>query len=168
MTVTDSGSVYFGISLTTAAALREDLRDSLAKRSEKKLYIKGDARTPYASMTSILDAVRAAGIETPEILTAQTDSSQPGTVVSPKGLKVSQRPRLASSPQAIVLQMLKSGGQQPTLKINDEQIPWSDLQRTVRRLVQNGSESVVLIKADGILPFEHVVAVTDICSSIRG
>lgn len=166
VTVTDSGSVYLGISLTPPAALEAELRDGLAKQLERRLYIKADARTPYANVAQILDAVRAAGIETPELLTAQTDSSQPGTVVSPKGLEVSLVPRLASSPQAIVLQMQKSGDQQPILKINDEQIPWAALQRTVRRLEQNRSERVVLIKADGVLPFADVIEATDICSSI--
>jgi biopolymer transport protein ExbD len=165
VTVTDNGSVYFGIGLTTPAGLGEKVRGGLSNRTEKKLYIKVDARTPYASVVKVLEAVRTAGVETPELLTDQTDSSEPGALVSPKGLEVSVGPRLASSPQAIVLQMLKSGQQRPTLKINDEHVPWATLQSTLKQLFQNRSKRVVLLKAEGILPFANVVAVTDMCRS---
>lgn len=165
VTVTDNGSVYFGIGLTTTAALAEKIRGSLSNRPEKKLYIKTDARTPYASVVKVLEAVRMAGVETPELLTAQTDSSEPGALVSPKGLEVLVGPRLAFSPQAIFLHVFKSAQQRPTLKINDEDVPWAALQSQLKQLFQNGSERVVLVKAERILPFADVVAVADKCLS---
>jgi biopolymer transport protein ExbD len=167
VTVTDTGSVYLGIGPTTTAALAEKVRGGLSNRPEKNLYIKADARTPYASLVKVLDAVRMAGVETLKLLTAQTDSSEPGALVSPKGLEVLVGPRLASSSssQTIVLHVLKSAQQRHTLKINDEDVPWATLQIALRQLFQNGSERVVLVKAEGILPFADVVAVTDMCLS---
>jgi biopolymer transport protein ExbD len=165
VTVTDSGSVYLGIGLTTPAALAEKLRAGLSNRTEKQLYIKVDARTPYASVVKVLDAVRTAGVETPSLLTAQTDSSEPGAVAPPNGFEISLGRPIATSPEAVVLQALKSGQQRPTLKINDEQVPWAALQSTLRQLFQNGSERVVLVKAEGTLPFADIVAVIDICGS---
>jgi biopolymer transport protein ExbD len=109
VTVTDEGSVYVGIGLTTTAALAERVKGGLSNRTEKKLYIKADARTPYASVARVLDALRTAGVEAPNLLTAQTGSSEPGTLVSAKGLEVSLGPRLASGSKAVVLQVAKSG-----------------------------------------------------------
>lgn len=123
----------------------------LSGQTEKKLYIKADARTPYANVVNVLDAMRTAGVEAPNLLTAQQDSSEPGTLVPPKGLEVLVGPPLPSGSDAIVVQALNSGQRWPTLKINNE---------------QNRSEKVVPLKADGLLPFAHVVQVIDMCRSM--
>ena len=165
VTVTDKGSVYVGIGLTTTAALAERVKGGLSNRTEKKLYIKADARTPYASVARVLDALRTAGVEAPNLLTAQTGSSEPGTLVSPKGLEVSLGPRLASGSEAVVLQVAKSGQRLPRLKVNDQPVPWEALQSTLRLLFQNRRDRVVLLKAEGTLPFADVVMAADMCRS---
>ena len=165
VTVTDKGSVYVGIGLTTTAALAERVKGGLSNRTGKKLYIKADARTPYASVARVLDALRTAGVEAPNLLTAQTGSSEPGTLVSAKGLDVSLGPRLASGSEAVILQVAKSGQRLPRLKVNDEPVPWEALQSTLRLLFQNRSDRVVLLKAEGTLPFADVVMAADMCRS---
>jgi biopolymer transport protein ExbD len=165
VTVTDKGSVYVGIGLTTTAALAERVKGGLSNRTGKKLYLKADARTPYASVARVLDALRTAGVEAPNLLTAQTGSSEPGTLVSAKGLEVSLGPRLASGSEAVVLQVAKSGQRLPRLKVNDEPVPWEALQSTLRLLFQNRSDRVVLLKAEGTLPFADVVTAADMCRS---
>ena len=165
VTVTDKGSVYVGIGLTTTAALAERVKGGLSNRTEKKLYIKADARTPYASVARVLDALRTAGVEAPNLLTAQTGSSEPGTLVSAKGLEVSLGPRLASGSEAVVLQVAKSGQRLPRLKVNDQPVPWEALQSTLRLLFQNRRDRVVLLKAEGTLPFADVVMAADMCRS---
>jgi biopolymer transport protein TolR len=165
VTVTDEGSVYVGIGLTTTAALAERVKGGLSNRTEKKVYIKADARTPYASVARVLEALRTAGVEAPNLLTAQTGSSEPGTLVSPKGLEVSLGPRLASGSEAVVLQVAKSGQRLPRLKVNDEPVPWEALQTTLRLLFQNRRDRVVLLKAEGTLPFADVVKAADMCRS---
>jgi biopolymer transport protein TolR len=159
VTVTGNGSVYFGIDPITPTALEERVRDRESKR-EQRLYVKADARSPYADVEKVLDAARAAGVETPILLTTQHESPEPGTLVSPKGLEVLVGPPPSGS-VATVVQVLSSGQMTPALKINNEQIPWAALESTLRQLHQN--EKVVLVKADRILPFAHVVHVIDIC-----
>ena len=44
VSVTDNGSLYFGIDPISPAALAERVRSSLSNRAEKNLYIKADAR----------------------------------------------------------------------------------------------------------------------------
>ncbi len=143
--------------------MAEKVKSGLPSRTEKKLYIKADARTPYANVVNVLDAVRTAGVEAPNLLTAQRDSSEPGTLVPPKGLEVLVGPPSGSA--VTVMEVLNSGQRWPTLKINNQNIPWATLQSSLRQLFQNRSEKVVLVKAAGTLPFANVVDVTDMCRS---
>jgi biopolymer transport protein ExbD len=66
---------------------------------------------------------------------------------------------------ATVVQLLNSGQQQPLLKINNEPIPLTALQSTLRQRFQKGDEKVILLKADVHVPFAHVAEVIDICRS---
>jgi biopolymer transport protein ExbD len=165
VSVTDDGSVYFGVDPISPAALAEKVRDALSNRTERKLYIKADARTPYANVVKVLDAMRTAGVEAPNLLTAQRDSSGPGTLIPPKGLEVLIGPPLPAGSEAIVVQVLNSEHQRPALRINNEPFQRATLQSRLRQLLQNRSENVVHIQADATLPFAAVVNVIDVCRS---
>lgn len=160
---TEDGTVDFGVDQISSAGLAEKVKGGLSNWTEKKLYIKADARTPYANVVKVLDALHTAGVEAPNLLTSQPDSPEPGTLVPPKGLEVLVgRP---SGSAVTVVEVFNSGQQWPTLKINNQNIPWATLQSSLRKGFQNRSEKVVLVKAAGILPFANVVEVTDMCRS---
>jgi biopolymer transport protein ExbD len=157
--VTHDGRVYFGIDPIAPAALAE--KRGLVSRTGEKLYIKADARTAYGNVLKVLDAARRAGVAAPILLTAQQESPKPGTLVPPKGLEVLVGPPLPSGAESV--QLLNSGQPGPRLKINQQDIPWAALQSKLRQLFQNRSEKVVVVKADGVLPFSDVVHVVDLC-----
>jgi biopolymer transport protein ExbD len=165
VSVTDDGSVYVGVDPISPAALAEKFRDALSNRTERELYIKADARTPYANVVKVLDAMRTAGVEAPNLLTAQRDWSGPGTLILPKGLEVLIGPPLPAGSEAIVVQVLNSEHQRPALKISNEPVRRATLQSRLRQLLQNRSENVVHIQADATLPFASVVDVIDVCHS---
>lgn len=96
VTVPEDGTVYFGVDPMTPAALADTIKNRLSYRSENKLYIKADAHTPYANVTKVLRALRAAGVQGANLLTAQPDSAEPATQTPPMGLVVLVSP--ASSP----------------------------------------------------------------------
>lgn len=85
VTVTYDGSVYCGVSSISTAELAEKVKGVLSNRTEKTLYIKADARTPYGSLVKVLDSVLTAGVEGLTLLAAQRDAEKPGT---PKGLEL--------------------------------------------------------------------------------
>jgi hypothetical protein len=114
-------------------------------------------------VVKVLDAARTAGIEAPVLLTAQRESPKPGTVVPAKGLEVLVGPPPSGSPT--VVQVLDLGQQGPTLKINNEQVVWATLSSTLGKLLRNRSQKVVVVKADGLLPFAQVVHVIDMSRS---
>ena len=159
--VTHNGSVYLGIDPITPTALAEK-RDMFSRAGEE-LYIKADARTPYANLTKVLDAVRAAGVTAPNLLTGQPETPQPGKLLSPKGLEVFLVPPMPSGAQSTVVQVLNSEQGSPRLKINNQDIPWANLESSLRQILQSRSEKVVLVKADGGLAYLHVVHVIDVC-----
>jgi biopolymer transport protein TolR len=92
VTITKDGSVYLGVNRVNdpynSGALAEAVKGVLSNRPAKKLYIKADARTPYANVVKVIDTVRLAGVEELSLLTAQQESPQPGTIVRPKGIQV--------------------------------------------------------------------------------
>jgi biopolymer transport protein ExbD len=158
--------VYLGINPSTPAALAEQIEGRLSGR-EQKVYLKADARAPYADVVTILGAASTAGVEAPILLTNQPESPEPGTVVAPKGLEVLVGLPSPSGSESTVVEVLNSEQRWPMLKVNHEQIPWTALESTLSKLLQNRTEKVVLVKADGRLPFAQVVHVIDMCRSTQ-
>ena len=88
VTLTHGGGVYLGVNPIGMDALADNVRKALSNRTEKTLYIKADARVPYASFVRVLDAVHTAGVEGLTVLTDQRDSADRRTLVPPKGLEM--------------------------------------------------------------------------------
>lgn len=91
------------------------------------------------------------------------------TPLTPKGLEalVPQPPKDPSkatptSDRTIVVQVLKSGGDRPTLKINNEDATWENLEGKLADIYKTRAEKVMFVKADDELPFMDVAQVIDI------
>jgi biopolymer transport protein ExbD len=85
--VTADGQVFLGTDLVRTG-LVEKIRASLSGRADS-LYIKADARAPYAAVVTVLDDARSAGVDRVLLLlTTETGASGSGTVVSPRGFEV--------------------------------------------------------------------------------
>ena len=157
--VTHDGRVYLGIDPITPAALAEER--GLFSQAGEKLYIKADARTAYANVTKVLDAVHRAGVTAPNLLTGQPEAPQPGKLVLPKGVEVRVGPPLPSGAESV--QVLDSGQRGPMLKINNQDVPWAGLESRLGQLFPSRSEKVVVLRADGRLPYADVVHLIDVC-----
>ena len=160
--VTADGNLYFGVKPVTPDQLLEQMKATPRQR-DAKLYVKADARAPFANVVRVLEAGREVAFEAPVLLTAQSLSPAPGTVVPPNGLEVLIRPALAAGTVATVVQLLSSEQQKPLLMVNGDEISWSALGSTLRQHFQKGDEKVILLKADEHLPFGQVVQVIDTC-----
>ena len=161
ITLTNSGQIYFRTTAMTLDQLNEYMKAHTRNRTQK-LYIKADARVPYARVEKVLEAGRAAFFETPVLLTAQQEQPQPGAIVPPKGLEVAVGSSFSSGAVATVVE-LPLEQERPLLKINNDQISWSELESTLKRHFQNGDDKVVLLRADARLPFAQVVLAVDRC-----
>jgi biopolymer transport protein ExbD len=87
VTVTGTGGLYFGIEPVTPDTLAAKLKGRVSQGT-KSLYIKADARAPYAYVVKILDAARIAGVVAITLLTTQPKATQAGTVVPPEGIEM--------------------------------------------------------------------------------
>jgi biopolymer transport protein ExbD len=87
--LTADGTTYLRADAVRTPDLANEVRSILSNRKDKTLYIKADARVPYARVIEIIDAVQKSGVEGVTFLTAQQDAGNPGTKpVSPKGLQL--------------------------------------------------------------------------------
>jgi biopolymer transport protein ExbD len=165
VTVDESGRLYFG---SDPMKLEELKRWMIAhpRRRDQRLYIKADARAPYASVERALDAASAADFAEPVLLVNQPDASaKPGTVGPPKGLEVAVD---GSNPnaQAIVIEV-GSANDPTTLTLNHEPILWDSLQEKLRASVESGNEKSVFVQADGHAAFAQIARVVDACGGIK-
>jgi biopolymer transport protein ExbD len=87
ITVTDTGKLYFGIDPVAPGSLAEKLKGPMSDRTQS-LYVKADARAPYAWVVKVLDAARIAGVASVTLLTTQPKATQAGTVVIPEGIEM--------------------------------------------------------------------------------
>ena len=163
VTVTADGSLYFGIDPVTPESLLDEMKKRPRNRAAK-LYIKADARAPFAHLEKVLEAARVDFFQSAVLLTSQPEASNGGTLVPPKGLEVLIGSAAPAGAVATVVH-LQNSGLQPTLKINNDQISWSALQTTLKQHFQKGDEKAILVKADGQMPFAPVVRAIDICRS---
>jgi biopolymer transport protein TolR len=166
ITVAEDGSVYIGENPVSSAALVEEVKTRLSNPTDKKLYLKADARIQYASLEKVLDALRAAGVRALLVLTRQRDASEADAPVAPKGLEVLLVPPVAAGAEPMVVELLDSGKLWPMLEIDHHNIAWAALERTLGRFLENRAETAVRLKADAQLPFALVVDVSDACRSI--
>jgi biopolymer transport protein TolR len=91
------------------------------------------------------------------------------TPLTPKGLDalVPQPPKDKQkqpdpSDRTIVVQVLRSGGGQPALKINQDDVTWENLQGRLADIYKTRAEKVLFVKADTDLPFADVASVIDV------
>ncbi|HXH51330.1 MAG TPA: biopolymer transporter ExbD, partial [Terriglobia bacterium] len=172
LSVTRNGGVFLGIKPIRSAALAESIKAGRSRKIGNKVYIKADARTRYANVAKVLDAVRTAGDESAVVLltgqrgTPNPGTPNPGTPLPPYGLVAQMGVPSGNGSRATVLQLLDSGRLSPQLQINDQPIPWIDLQSSLRRVLPKSKNKVVLVKADGSLPYADVVRLIDACHSL--
>ena len=87
--LTADGTTYLGVNRLPMSALADSVRNILSTSNEKTLYIKADARVPYARLVEVIDAVRKSGVDGLTLLTAQQDTADRGrNLVAPKGLEM--------------------------------------------------------------------------------
>ena len=87
--LTADGTAYLRGDRLATPALADRVSSILSTRKEKTLYIKADARVPYARLVDVIDAVQKSGVEGLTLLTAQPDAADQGNrLVPPKGLEM--------------------------------------------------------------------------------
>jgi biopolymer transport protein TolR len=92
------------------------------------------------------------------------------TPLTPKGLEAlvpqpppPNAPKNNTPDRTIVVQLIDRGaGQAPALKINQDEVTWSDLQGRLADVYKTRAEKVMFVKGDDNVPFADVANVIDI------
>jgi biopolymer transport protein TolR len=86
--VMSDGKVFLGTEQIAADQLSAKVRDKLANRTDKRVYIKSDARARYGAVVDVVDNVRSAGVDQVGLLTEQRKTATapaPATGTPPPG-----------------------------------------------------------------------------------
>jgi biopolymer transport protein ExbD/biopolymer transport protein TolR len=76
--VTRDGAVFLGQNKVDPAQLGSLVRDKLADRTDKTIFIRADARAQYRTVEDAIDDVRTAGVEDVGLLTQKREGNLTG------------------------------------------------------------------------------------------
>ena len=65
------GKVFFDTAQVSPDTLTEKIKDRIANRVDKKVYVRADARARYKAVVEVVDNVRSAGVSELGLLTEQ-------------------------------------------------------------------------------------------------
>ena len=80
--VNREGKIFFGTEPTKVDDLTQKIKDRLANKTDKRVFIKADARAKYGWVVEVVDNVRAAGVDQLGLL---TDQKKSGVLTPPPG-----------------------------------------------------------------------------------
>ena len=69
--VTKDGKVFFDTSQISPEQLTDKVKDRVANRTDKRVYVRADARAKYKAVVDVVDNVRSAGVDQLGLLTEQ-------------------------------------------------------------------------------------------------
>jgi biopolymer transport protein ExbD len=78
--ITRDGAIYLGHTATAKDDLTNQIKDRLANRLDKTVYIKSDQRAKYGDVVAVVDEIRSAGVDQLGLL---TEKNQKGGEVAP-------------------------------------------------------------------------------------
>jgi len=73
--VTRDGSLYMGNTKVTKEDVTGQIKDRIANKLDKTVYVKSDARAKYGDVVAVVDEIRSAGVDQLGLLTEKTQGS---------------------------------------------------------------------------------------------
>jgi biopolymer transport protein ExbD len=70
--VTRDGSLYLGNSKIAKEEITGQIKDRIANKLDKTVYVKSDARAKYGDVVAVVDEIRSAGVDQLGLLTEKT------------------------------------------------------------------------------------------------
>jgi len=160
--VTAEGRLYFGVKPVTPEQLQEEMKVTPHRR-DARLYIKADARAPFAVLKQALLAAHNAFFDTVVLLAQPPQNVSSAPFLQPYGLEVGLA---LPSAKSTLVQLGYSGSASPELKVNDQELPWSELKSALAQASAGQSRKIVVIEAEGNLPAAQLVNAIDLGRSI--
>jgi biopolymer transport protein ExbD/biopolymer transport protein TolR len=83
--VTHDGKVYFGSDQINPDDLTSKVKDRIANKNDKRVFIKADARARYGRVVEVVDDIRSAGVDDVGLLTEQKKPLGAAAATPPAG-----------------------------------------------------------------------------------
>jgi biopolymer transport protein ExbD len=84
LAVTRDGSLYLGNTKIAKEDITGQIKDRIANKLDKTVYVKSDARAKYGDVVAAVDEIRSAGVDSLGLLTEKTKSTQKPAATQPK------------------------------------------------------------------------------------
>jgi biopolymer transport protein ExbD/biopolymer transport protein TolR len=75
--ITRDGAIYLGKTATSKDNITGEIKDRLANRLDKTVYVKSDARAKYGDVVAVVDEIRSAGVDQLGLLTEKNQGTTP-------------------------------------------------------------------------------------------
>jgi len=83
VSITKNNEIYLGADHVTLDALTTKVKDRLANKPDKRVYVKADMRARFGWVVGVVDTVRAAGVDDLGLLTEQRKTTAPPAPATP-------------------------------------------------------------------------------------
>ena len=78
--VSASGDVYIGSAKSDVSQIADQVRDRIANKLDKTVFVKSDGRAKYGDVVKVVDEIRSAGVDNVGLI---TDKSEQGRRTAP-------------------------------------------------------------------------------------
>jgi biopolymer transport protein ExbD len=75
--ITRDGTLYLGNTKITKEDITGQIKDRIANKLDKTVYVKSDARAKYGDVVAAVDEIRSAGVDSLGLLTERNKSTTP-------------------------------------------------------------------------------------------
>jgi biopolymer transport protein ExbD len=77
LAVTRDGTLYLGNTKIAKEDITGQIKDRIANKLDKTVYVKSDARAKYGDVVAAVDEIRSAGVDSLGLLTEKTRTTNP-------------------------------------------------------------------------------------------
>jgi len=117
------------------------------------------ARGPEINVTPLIDVLLTLIIVFMVVVSMDKEQGETAQIPQPD----QKQPANISQPNTVVIQVVwAEEGQHPTVKINQEDVRWEDLETRLAEIYLKRAEKVVFVRGDADVDFQYVADVIDV------
>jgi biopolymer transport protein ExbD len=75
--ITRDGNIFLRTTQITKDQISDQVKDRIANRLDKTVYVKSDARAKYGDVVAVVDEIRSAGVDQVGLLTERNEKAPP-------------------------------------------------------------------------------------------
>ncbi len=119
----------------------------------------GGSSGPQINVTPLIDVLLTLIIMFMLVVSMDPEYGEKAQIPQPNQKETASQPQ----PRTVVVQVIWSGKDQtPVIKLNQEDVPWEDLETRLARIYLTRVEKVAFVRGDADVDFQYVASVIDL------